>query len=361
MKCFQQQLIGYRAQKNIAHKYVALLRIIRLCFSLLLPLGALWADCGDSMAKFAKLGANAADQSQRVEHLLTAVDDLKAMPQNIRRICGTKECSPSQLERLGIWIGESLRGTCVAKSPVAQKNIRDGLLMAALSFSSAFALNKITDEETKISDFPFEFLISAVVWINILGEVDCRAELNREKLAPESSRWKRIQAGIANSRAYFIIVPVGAAGDLLISNYADKLRGKAEESQNSSARLGFFLFYDTVFATMKRILIMRPLFFRLYPYMESVVENLGKSKFLAGAALQASNYGLRQAIATTDTWLFLQVNQCLRDISYKGDETRLNDPPAQPRAASFCERVLRKTITSIGEEGNPIPPQDGVP
>lgn len=255
---------------------------------------------------------------------------------------------------------ELFKDTCLSRMPASMKNLVSDFTLS----TTAFSYIQYKKDHPTWANFPWEFLLSGLVWSSVLNTIGCRnlisnsdpigAPIAKSNADAKAKLHGFIAQRFNNSMLYAKWIPVLGATSTAEVMVADKLRGEYKDLKRYALRYGFFLGFDLLNHIPKRIFIFDPLFLKAFPWMEGVVNQLVKNGAAAKVINGAWELGARQVIRYGDQKIFLAADQFYKSgFKFKSSEAASSSVSNSASRVTLTNEqlseILREDWPSSGE------------
>ncbi len=247
----------------------------------------------------------------RVEsvELLERAQKFKDYGRALAARCGpVPECYSAELVRLPGWITDTVKGSCLALSPQAVRDLARDLGVSLAVMGTYFG----TQTSGQMKDFPFAFLINGVFWSTAFAEMSCRKAVAAAPTLPfarslsdaKMPTWgqqvvKSVKEEVADWRWY----PAMAATSVGLAYWFDVLNDRDRPADYYGWKWSFSVLYNSTTGPVRRVLLVDPLFKRAFPSLGRwVSEQVAAGKLgeiMVRTTSSGTDYGLRY-----QEWIF---------------------------------------------------------
>ncbi len=218
--------------------------------------------------------------------------ELVSQPKLLKERCGkSRACWDLGIRKIPATLREKLAGTCIARSPMAMAALGRDLALTWGVMATSF----IAGDSHQIQDFPAAFLSNSTIWAAIFEEKACRKALSRPAVIGKPVRFleqrgfkKQTLDAIRDEVSYLKWYPLAATSLVGLSYGINEFYGKDLSPEEYGIRWGFSVVYNSVSGPIRRVLVMDPLFVKVFPKFAGVVEQLAKNGRVATWVTQAS-------------------------------------------------------------------------
>ncbi|MEN9723144.1 MAG: hypothetical protein RJB38_1130 [Pseudomonadota bacterium] len=195
-------------------------------------------------------------------------------------------------------IRQLIAGSCLAQSPHALEALRRELVMN-WSILAGFYL---TMTDRSIEEFPLAFLINSPLWSVFFAEKHCRnAAAAALRLPfgqhldhlPQRIALRSTKAALQEELSDWLWLPLMASSSIAISMAVDPLQGRPDQGEKYyQARWSYLLLYNAASGPIRRVLVLDPVFKKLFPSLAPVIQRWIGEKKVAEVVTRSTEWGV---------------------------------------------------------------------
>jgi hypothetical protein len=212
------------------------------------------------------------------------------------------------------------------KNPAALKNLGKGLSILA----SSLLVSDLASKDPSVKNYPFEMLLAGMIWAPIFSEIGCNnvgANLDGvgERLTPEALVTKKIsfreRAKIFGKSymSYMKWVPLNEATYVGLYSAAQAIRGQPVDLSPAGMihNWGMIVLFDVVAAVPRNVLVLDPLYLKVFPKLGSAVDELVKNKVISGVVWGTTETALRVLLGSVSYSVYRKYQDWMSDDKSK--------------------------------------------
>ena len=271
----------------------------------------------ENMGQFLKRRLSLFENKKQKFDLGKFRDELDGKLKEVQLDCGKSiDCQEKKLEP---WIIRKLKDSCLAKNPLAVRNMITGFAISNTATLGGYFLNPTAEERNH--GFPYEILIDRTLMTPIFSEIGCRGNLGSGHPVGEPLNFKHEKVSFLNRakkfgetyKQWFIWSRVQEADYLAWHFIVEKSKGNEVDLSlaNLTQEMGALFLYDSAYSVVQAGFI-DPLFFKKYPQLKQWIRLKSNNRALGEVIYTPIDLASRWAIGLAGNRAFQEYEQEVR-------------------------------------------------